>query len=92
MSYLRVAISCNHVSHISSIGQLPAEYILNDDHGFARVDGGSGDISLDVLHLNFTPHPSILHLMANVTRTRISFVSHGRDLSQATERETCLMF
>lgn len=73
-----VPISCNHVSHISGIGQLPAEYILNDDHGFASIHGGSGDISLDVLDLHFTPHPSILYLMANVTRTRVSFVSHCR--------------
>lgn len=89
--YARVSISRDHVSHISGIGHLPTEYILNDNHGFASVNGGSGDISLDMLHLNFTPHPSILHLMANVTGTRMSFVSHWRYLSRAAERETGLI-
>lgn len=91
-SYVRVSISCDHVSHVSGIGQLPAKYILNDDHSLACVEGGLGDISLDVLDLNFAPHPSILYPVANVTRTRISLVSHCRDASWATERETGIIF
>lgn len=56
----RVSISCDQVSHVSGVGQLPAKYILNDDHGLVRVEGGLGHVSLDVLDLNFLSHPSIL--------------------------------
>ena len=90
ISYVRVSISCNHVSHISGVGQLPAKYILNDNHSFASIHGGFGEISLDVLHLNFMPQPSILYSMANVTWTRISFVSHWRYSGRATGREQAL--
>jgi hypothetical protein len=57
---LRVSISGNHVSHIPGVGQLPAKYILDDNHGFACIHGGPGDICLDVLNLNFVAHATIL--------------------------------
>lgn len=59
-SYVRVSISCDQVSHVSGVGQLPAKYILNDNHGLVRVEGGLRHVSLDVLDLNFLSHPSIL--------------------------------
>lgn len=59
-SYVRVSISSNHVSHIPSVGQPPAKYILDDDHSFACVHRGPGDICLDVLNLDFLAHATVL--------------------------------
>lgn len=75
-SYIRVSVPSNHVGYIPGVGQLPAKYILDDNHSFACIHRGLGDVRLEVLDLNFLAHATILHLVTNVTWAGVSFISH----------------